>query len=106
MGFELFVILQSVTFAHYIRKEFMETKYVFMDEHGTDITGIAAPYNIGDRIINVNGEWVCEGIVSEINTKEIQPTFFEKCFGYSKAPHKTYKLTFILKRLKKQAKQR
>lgn len=83
----------------------MEIKYLFIDEHGTDITGIAS-IDIGDKIINANGEWVCEGIISEINTKEIQPTFFEKCFGYSKDPHKTYKRILILKRLKKQVKQK
>lgn len=80
----------------------MKKDYVFLDERGQDITNIAF-IDIGDKIINANGEWVCEGLVSEIKTKEIYPTFFEKLFRIKETItcEKEYSQKIVLKRVKK-----
>lgn len=80
----------------------METKYVFMDEHGTDITGIAAPYDIGDRIMNVNGEFEVIGLVNDIETIKTV-TILGNLFFPRKAEDikKNYKQRIILRRIKK-----
>lgn len=80
----------------------METKYVFMDERGTDITGIAAPYDIGDRIINANGEFEVIGLVNDIETTKTV-TVFSNLFSPRKTEDikKNYKQRIILRRIKK-----
>ena len=80
----------------------METKYVFMDEHGTDITGIAAHYDIGDRIMNVNGEFEVIGLVNDIETIKTV-TILGNLFFPRKAEDikKNYKQRIILRRIKK-----
>ena len=80
----------------------METKYVFMDERGTDITGIAAPYDIGDRIINVNGEFEVIGLINDIETTKTV-TLFGNLFSHRKTEDikKNYKQRIILRRIKK-----
>lgn len=80
----------------------METKYVFLDEQGTDITGIAAPYDIGDKIINVNGEFEVIGLVNDIvTTKTI--TIFDRLFTNRKTEdtERNYKQRIILQKIKK-----
>lgn len=67
----LFVLSDNTTEVFNMYREF-----VFLDEKGTDISGFAGPYNIGDRIINENGEWVVEGLVNKIETNIFRPTFF------------------------------
>lgn len=80
----------------------METKYVFMDEHGTDITGIVAPYDIGDKIINVNGEFEVIGLVNDIETTKTI-TIFGGLFTHRKTEdtEKDYKQRIILRRIKR-----
>lgn len=78
----------------------MNKEYKFLDERGQDVTNIAF-IDIGDKIINPNGEWECVGLVSCIDTTIIKPTFLERICGIKKEPEKTYNQTFILKRNKK-----
>lgn len=78
----------------------MFEEYVFLDEQGRNISGIAAPFDIGNRIINENGEWVIEGLVSNVETTITYPTFLESILGKKREVQKIYKRTYILKRAK------
>lgn len=78
----------------------MEKEYLFLDERGNDVSKIAF-IDIGDKIINPNGEWECVGVIAKVNTTIIQPTFWERIRGRQQEPQKIYKQTFLLKRIKK-----
>lgn len=78
----------------------MIKEYKFLDEHGQDISNIAF-IDIGDKIINPNGEWECVGVVANVDTTIIKPTLFERILGKEQETEKIYKQTYILKRNKK-----
>lgn len=75
--------------------------YLFRDEQGRDVTGYAS-LDIGDKIINANGEWTCIGKSVEIQTTKTI-SILDKLFHKSKKEkeQKEYFETFILKRIKK-----
>lgn len=78
----------------------MFEQYTFIDERGQDVTGCVF-LDIGDKIINVNGEWECVGMYSNKETTIIRPTFFEKIFKIETEPQRIYKRTYLMKRYKK-----
>ncbi len=80
----------------------METKYVFINEEGREVNGIAAPCDIGDKIINRNGEFEVIGLVNEIETTKTVSIFRNlfKCRN-TEDIKKEHKQMIILRRNKK-----
>lgn len=61
----------------------MKTEWEFIDENGSNLTGIIF-LEPGDRVINVNGEWVCNGSYDSVTIETREPNLIEKIFGFKK----------------------
>ena len=76
----------------------MRTEYVFLNEKGHDVGNLAF-IDIGDKIINANGEWICEGLIAEVKTTIKVPSLVDKLRGISNTKEEELTHKYILKRI-------
>lgn len=75
------------------------TNFVFVDENDDNISNICF-IDVGDKIINRNGEWVCVGKINDVRT-EIIPVR-KSLFGHKEYEQRKeiVQKTYIMRRIK------
>jgi hypothetical protein len=76
-------------------------KIVFLDENNKELNNICF-LDVGDKIINANGEWTCIGFTNNI-VHEIQTSIIDKILGRKPKTNGLgkYHFAYIMRRTKK-----